>query len=239
MAGPLAPHVRGGRVGLSPLWRSHARGRHHRGPCRHSEDSHPPRAPDRGARASSTAVRPVRLELTSSAGAVCCAPRAHGASAGRVGRLLTPGWPPYSGLRSHRGTARPPLAARLYAASLRTGGGWVDATREWLVGDEGRRPPSSPLSSAMIADEDVHRHAVDNINQADALLLGRVTYEMMEAAWRLSTRTVAMPEWTERFARTIGKEAYRVEHPEAGRLERGARARRSGEGRSAAQAGVG
>jgi dihydrofolate reductase len=55
----------------------------------------------------------------------------------------------------------------------------------------------------MIADEDVHRHAIDNINQADALLLGRVTYEMMEAAWRLSTRTVTMPEWTEPFARTI------------------------------------
>jgi len=26
---------------------------------------------------------------------------------------------------------------------------------------------------------------------------------MMEAAWRLSTRTVEMPEWTEPFARTI------------------------------------
>jgi dihydrofolate reductase len=26
---------------------------------------------------------------------------------------------------------------------------------------------------------------------------------MMEAAWRLSTRTVTMPEWTEPFARTI------------------------------------
>jgi dihydrofolate reductase len=55
----------------------------------------------------------------------------------------------------------------------------------------------------MIADEDIHRHAVENISQADALLLGRVTYEMMEAAWRLSTRTVAMPDWTEPFARTI------------------------------------
>ena len=54
-----------------------------------------------------------------------------------------------------------------------------------------------------IADEDVHRHAVENINRADALLFGRVTYEMMEAAWRLATRTVAMPEWTEPFARTI------------------------------------
>jgi len=54
----------------------------------------------------------------------------------------------------------------------------------------------------MVADEDLHRHAVENIAQADALLFGRVTYEMMEAAWR-APRTGAMPEWTEPFARTI------------------------------------
>jgi dihydrofolate reductase len=54
-----------------------------------------------------------------------------------------------------------------------------------------------------IADEDIHRHAMENIAQADALLFGRVTYQMMEAAWRLATRTVVMPEWTEPFARTI------------------------------------
>src|SRR5450432_498383 len=35
-----------------------------------------------------------------------------------------------------------------------------------------------------IADEDIHRHAAENLYQADALLFGRVTYEMMEAAWR-------------------------------------------------------
>jgi dihydrofolate reductase len=55
----------------------------------------------------------------------------------------------------------------------------------------------------MFADEDLHRHAMENIVQADALLFGRVTYEMMQEAWRLSTRTVTMPEWTEPFARTI------------------------------------
>ena len=54
-----------------------------------------------------------------------------------------------------------------------------------------------------IADEDIHRHAMENIAQADALLFGRVTYQMMEEAWRLATRTVAMPDWTEPFARTI------------------------------------
>ena len=54
----------------------------------------------------------------------------------------------------------------------------------------------------MIADEDVHRHAAENLERADALLFGRVTYQMMEAGWR-SPRTGAMPEWTEPFARTI------------------------------------
>src|SRR5436309_837525 len=37
---------------------------------------------------------------------------------------------------------------------------------------------------AMFADEDLHRHATENLDQADALLFGRVTYEMMEAAFR-------------------------------------------------------
>jgi dihydrofolate reductase len=59
---------------------------------------------------------------------------------------------------------------------------------------------------AMIADEDLHRHAAENIAQADALLFGRVTYEMMEAAWR-PTGTGARPDWMadwmEPFARTI------------------------------------
>jgi dihydrofolate reductase len=55
----------------------------------------------------------------------------------------------------------------------------------------------------MPADEELHRHAMENIAQADALLFGRVTYEMMEDAWRLQTRTVTMPDWTDPFARTI------------------------------------
>ncbi len=51
--------------------------------------------------------------------------------------------------------------------------------------------------------EDLHRHAAENLEQADALLLGRVTYEMMEAAWRPPARTGARPDWMEPFARTI------------------------------------
>ena len=59
---------------------------------------------------------------------------------------------------------------------------------------------------AMVPDEDLHRHAAESIAQADALLFGRVTYEMMEAAWR-PTRTGVMPDWMadwmEPFAWTI------------------------------------
>ncbi len=55
-------------------------------------------------------------------------------------------------------------------------------------------------------DEELHRHAAENISQADALLFGRVTYEMMEEAWR-SSPTGAPPDWMEPwmepFARTI------------------------------------
>jgi len=56
----------------------------------------------------------------------------------------------------------------------------------------------------MIADEDVHRHAAENIERADALLFGRVTYEMMEAGWRRPAPAGARPDWMEPFARTIG-----------------------------------
>jgi len=38
--------------------------------------------------------------------------------------------------------------------------------------------------SGIVPDEDIHRHAAENLEQADALLFGRVTYQMMEAAWR-------------------------------------------------------
>jgi dihydrofolate reductase len=44
---------------------------------------------------------------------------------------------------------------------------------------------------------------VENLNQADALLFGRVTYEMMESAWRPPAPTGARPEWMEPFAQTI------------------------------------
>jgi dihydrofolate reductase len=55
----------------------------------------------------------------------------------------------------------------------------------------------------MIPDEDLHRHAAENIAQADALLFGRVTYGMMEAGWRHPAPAGTRPDWMEPFARTI------------------------------------
>ncbi len=60
---------------------------------------------------------------------------------------------------------------------------------------------------AAVADEELHRHAAENIGRADALLFGRVTYEMMESAWRPVAQTGQRPDWMADwmipFARTI------------------------------------
>jgi dihydrofolate reductase len=58
-------------------------------------------------------------------------------------------------------------------------------------------------------DEELHRFWAETLAQADALLFGRVTYEMMEAAWRpppgaqTGVRHDWMADWMEPFARTI------------------------------------
>ncbi len=60
---------------------------------------------------------------------------------------------------------------------------------------------------AVSTDEELHRYWAESIARADALLFGRVTYEMMEAAWRPAAQAGARPEWMapwmEPFARTI------------------------------------
>ncbi len=55
----------------------------------------------------------------------------------------------------------------------------------------------------MIPDEDLHRNAIENLEWADALLFGRVTYEMMEAGWRAPAPAGTRPEWMESFAHTM------------------------------------
>jgi len=54
-------------------------------------------------------------------------------------------------------------------------------------------------------DESLHRYWAENLARNDALLFGRVTYEMMEGAWRwrAGVRPEWMMEWMEPFGRTI------------------------------------
>lgn len=83
-------------------------------------------------------------------------------------------------------------------------------------GEDGMRPLRYSINvtldgccdhRAISPDEEMHRFHGDNLAQADGLLLGRVTYEMMETAWRPVAETGVrpdwMPDWMEPFARTI------------------------------------
>jgi dihydrofolate reductase len=56
---------------------------------------------------------------------------------------------------------------------------------------------------AITPDEELHRFHTANFEHADAVLFGRVTYEMMEAAWRPPGQLAAMPDWTLPFAKAI------------------------------------
>jgi dihydrofolate reductase len=72
-------------------------------------------------------------------------------------------------------------------------------------------------------DQELHRYWAENLAQADALLFGRVTYEMMEAAWRAPARTGVRPdwmaEWMEPFARTIDAAKKYVVSSTLGRVD--------------------
>ncbi|WP_066897452.1 dihydrofolate reductase family protein [Mycolicibacterium houstonense] len=56
---------------------------------------------------------------------------------------------------------------------------------------------------ALVPNADMHRHAIEMFDRVDALLFGRVTYQMMEDAWRSPAPPGTRPEWMEPFARTI------------------------------------
>src|SRR5262245_5710658 len=76
---------------------------------------------------------------------------------------------------------------------------------------------------AIPTDEDLHRHHAGNLARADALLFGRVTYEMMEAAWRPLAQSGASPDWMEPwmepFARTIDAAKKYVVSSTLGRVD--------------------
>jgi dihydrofolate reductase len=72
---------------------------------------------------------------------------------------------------------------------------------------------------AILPDEELHRHAAWNLAQADALLFGRVTYEMMEAAFRPPALPGARPDWMEPFALAIGAARKYVVSSTLGRVD--------------------
>jgi dihydrofolate reductase len=68
---------------------------------------------------------------------------------------------------------------------------------------------------AVAPDEELHRFHARNLEEADAMLCGRVIYQMMEEAWRPPAETGVLAEWMDpwmmHFARTIhGKRKYVV-----------------------------
>src|SRR5204862_5572983 len=46
-----------------------------------------------------------------------------------------------------------------------------------------------------IVDEELHRHAAEILERADALIFGRVVYQMMEEAWRAPPPGSPWPDW--------------------------------------------
>jgi dihydrofolate reductase len=59
---------------------------------------------------------------------------------------------------------------------------------------------------AGFADDELHRFWAEKLAQADGLIFGRVTYEMMQAAWRRPASGVWpewMADWMKPFAATI------------------------------------
>ncbi|MDD7942190.1 dihydrofolate reductase family protein [Actinomycetospora lutea] len=57
--------------------------------------------------------------------------------------------------------------------------------------------------NAGVPAEDLHRHAAQTLARADALIFGRVVFELMEAGWRGPAGD--RPAWTEPFARSINE----------------------------------
>jgi dihydrofolate reductase len=53
------------------------------------------------------------------------------------------------------------------------------------------------------ADEQLHRHAVETLQSADALLFGRTTYELMKSAFHPTELAENRPDFMEPFAQEI------------------------------------
>lgn len=67
---------------------------------------------------------------------------------------------------------------------------------------------------ALMPDAEVHLYTAERLAQADALLFGRVTYELMAAGWR-HPAAGSLPAWTEPFAQMINAGTARGQAREA------------------------
>lgn len=56
---------------------------------------------------------------------------------------------------------------------------------------------------AGIANEAMHQFHAANLERVDAMLLGRVTYDLMEQGWRAPVPPGSRPAWMEPFAKTM------------------------------------
>lgn len=98
-----------------------------------------------------------------------------------------------------------------------------------------RRAPSARLREAYEQVVAKKRRAKARWHFAQPLF-GRVTYELMEAGWRTPAPPGVRPDWMDPSpGRSTWRRSMSCRAPWTGRLERGARAPRRGEGCSAAQ----
>lgn len=63
---------------------------------------------------------------------------------------------------------------------------------------------------AVVPGEEMHRYHTENLARNDALLLGRVTYEMMEEAWRVPAETRVWPDWMDDWMRPFAHVIHAV-----------------------------
>lgn len=57
----------------------------------------------------------------------------------------------------------------------------------------------------VIADEDLHQYATDLLDQSDAALFGRVTYQLMESSWPIVAASGTGPQAIVDFARKLDR----------------------------------
>jgi len=58
--------------------------------------------------------------------------------------------------------------------------------------------------TAMVADEEIHVHYSELLNNADIVLYGRITYQLMESYWQLSWSTLQVTnQWMNLLYKSI------------------------------------